>query len=102
MIEFEWDPVKNKANKEKHGISFEEAIFVFSDKENLTIPDAIHSTNEDRWITIGQINNWGIIVVIHTERFDGDSERIRIISARSASNLEKTQYQNFIGDNYGK
>ncbi len=30
MIEFEWDEKKNLSNQKKHGIAFEDAIFVFS------------------------------------------------------------------------
>ena len=32
-IKFEWDPKKNKINKEKHHVSFEEAQTVFYDDE---------------------------------------------------------------------
>ncbi|XPS85053.1 conserved uncharacterized protein, DUF497 [Desulfosarcina variabilis str. Montpellier] len=31
-LRFEWDPIKSKANREKHGISFEEAATVFYDE----------------------------------------------------------------------
>ena len=38
MVEFEWDEKKNLSNQKKHGIAFEDAIFVFSDSEHLSIP----------------------------------------------------------------
>jgi uncharacterized DUF497 family protein len=49
MIQFEWDENKNINNQKKHGISFEEAAYVFSDRENISIPDIEHSEKEDRW-----------------------------------------------------
>ena len=33
-MEFEWDNHKNELNKEKHGVSFEEAKSVFDDVSN--------------------------------------------------------------------
>lgn len=38
---FEWDPNKAKANKEKHGVSFEDAATVFRDPHALTIFDPV-------------------------------------------------------------
>lgn len=61
-MKFEWDKRKNNKNIEKHGISFEEAAFVFSDIEAISIPDEYHSDFEERWITIGKIKNRGVIV----------------------------------------
>jgi uncharacterized DUF497 family protein len=31
MLEFEWDPEKDRSNQEKHGVSFAEASSVFGD-----------------------------------------------------------------------
>jgi len=42
-MHFEWDPAKAKANKRKHGLSFEEAETVFFDENALVIPDPDHS-----------------------------------------------------------
>ncbi len=92
MIYFEWDENKNTANQKKHGISFEEAVYVFSDKENLSIPDMEHSEKEERWVTIGTIKKHGTIVVVHTERIFEEVERIRIISARKAELSEEKEY----------
>jgi uncharacterized protein len=35
-MRFEWDENKNRANRAKHGISFETAILAFSDPSVLT------------------------------------------------------------------
>ncbi|MGP1433846.1 MAG: BrnT family toxin [Catonella sp.] len=53
--------------------------------------DELHSINEDRYITIGEINGIAVVVmVVYTERENG----IRIISARLATKLEKEAYYN--------
>ncbi len=40
---FEWDPKKAVKNKQKHGITFEEASTVFSDPLAITFADPDHS-----------------------------------------------------------
>ena len=87
-IVFEWDENKANANLFKHGISFGEAATVFGDPLSLTIPDVSHSLNEKRYITLGKSLNNHLIVVVHTDR----AEKIRIISARKASQKERKQY----------
>ena len=55
-MRFDWDPEKEKANLEKHGISFGEAIELFSSGvDYLEIYDEDHSQDEDRFIAIGPI-----------------------------------------------
>jgi len=50
---FEWDEAKNKLNMEKHGLSFDEAIFAFADKQRLIEKDVKHSTStESRYFFI--------------------------------------------------
>ncbi len=88
---FEWDSVKAKTNKEKHKVTFEEAVTVFGDENSLTIDDIAHSVDEKREITIGQSIHDQILVVVHTVR----GKNIRIISARKANKKEKIQYLNF-------
>ena len=50
---FEWDPKKAKANRKKHKVSFGEAATAFKDPRAISIHDDEHSTDEDRWITMG-------------------------------------------------
>jgi uncharacterized protein len=52
-IRFEWDPRKSRANKAKHGVSFEEARTAFLDENARIIPDLEHSAEEDRFILLG-------------------------------------------------
>ena len=91
-MRFEWDPVKNISNIKKHGISFEEAMFVFTDKNALSIYENDNTFKEDRWITLGIVPNGNTLVVIHTERLKNNSNVIRIISARKATKNENKQY----------
>ncbi|HCL56293.1 MAG TPA: hypothetical protein DHW82_04700 [Spirochaetia bacterium] len=96
-MKFEWDEKKNLSNIKKHGISFEEAAFAFSDKEAIAIIDEEHSKNEERWILLGRIKIHGIIVVVYTERIFGEIESIRIISIRKADKNEQKQYIDRLG-----
>jgi len=88
-LAFEWDPEKAKRNAAKHGVSFEEAVTVFTDRLALTEYDADHSHNEDRFLTLGTSIVRRLIVVGHTDR--GDT--IRIISARRATRQERLSYE---------
>ena len=83
---FEWDEDKNKANIKKHKISFEAAKYVFNDDSRIEIYDFQHSTDEDRYNTIGMVND--VLFVVYTER----SEAIRLISARLATEAERRIY----------
>lgn len=90
---FEWDPSKNSSNIRKHGISFEQAGYVFTDRDALSIFDDGHSDLEDRWITIGLIPGGNVLVVIHTDRiYIKNKEVVRIISARKATDKETADY----------
>jgi len=88
-LEFEGDKEKGKANSKKHGVSFEEASTVFGDPFALTIHDPLHSDDEDRFVTLGESADERLLVVVFTDR----DERIRIISARSATRKERKQYE---------
>ena len=88
-MNFKWDPEKDAANQQKHGISFQEASTVFGDPLAWTIADPDHSTEEQRFLTIGYSSRQQLIIVAHTDR----EERIRIISARSATASERRTYE---------
>ena len=88
-MKFEWDAKKAAANCKNHGISFEDASTVFGDPLAATIQDPVHSTDETRFVTIGMSAAQQLIVVVHTDRAD----RVRLISARSATRAEKKKYE---------
>ena len=47
---FEWDDKKNKFNHHKHGVSFEEAQFVFADTDRLIFQDKSNSDEKEKKI----------------------------------------------------
>jgi uncharacterized DUF497 family protein len=87
--QFEWDPVKARLNSAKHGISFEEASTVFDDPLFITFLDEEHSTDEERYITLGLSKSNALLLVAHTDR----EGTIRIISARKATKNERRFYE---------
>lgn len=89
-LKFEWDENKNKINKKKHKISFEEAKSVFYDEEALLIDDPEHSQEEERFIILGLSTKANLLVVCHCYR--ASETVIRIISARKATKFESKQY----------
>jgi uncharacterized DUF497 family protein len=90
-IRFVWDQKKNKANIEKHGISFEEAKSVFYDPVARLIHDPEHSADEDRFIMLGMSQRLRVLIVCHCYR--EKEETIRIISARKATAVETKLYE---------
>jgi uncharacterized DUF497 family protein len=91
-VKFTWDPEKDKLNKRKHRVSFEEACYIFADPFILTIYDDDHSEDEELWVSIGKIVERNIYVVARTHQVCGNEEYVRIISARRASADEKRIY----------
>jgi uncharacterized DUF497 family protein len=87
-VNFEWDSRKSASNLRKHHVGFEEASTVFGDQLSVTIADPDHAS-EERFVIIGMSLSQRLLVVVHTMR----GERIRLISARIATNHEKRVYQ---------
>jgi uncharacterized DUF497 family protein len=91
---FEWDPNKERVNRQKHKVGFRQAASVFRDPNQLTIYDEDHSHEEERWLTIGLDAGGTMRVISHTfEQLDADTVKIRIISARKAVGDEIVQYE---------
>ncbi len=88
---FEWDERKNRANRKKHGVSFEEARSAFLDENARVMPDPEHSRGEERFVLLGLSASVHILVVCHCYR--EDESVIRIISARKADREEQRQYR---------
>jgi uncharacterized DUF497 family protein len=85
LAAFEWDDNKNDANVEKHGIAFESALKIFSDRVWITPSDR---SSEPRFKAVGLLDE-NIITVIFTRR----EYVIRIISARKARKEESFTYR---------
>lgn len=95
QLNFEWDPAKARANQKKHGVSFEQGTEVFRDPLAISIFDEDHSTDEDRWITLGATSQGTVLAVVHTFREVGHQGEttVRIISVREATRRELKDYE---------
>ncbi|MFI3179828.1 MAG: BrnT family toxin [Methylococcales bacterium] len=91
-MKFEWDESKNRANQQKHGVSFEDARTVFDDPLQIAKLDHRFSYFEERWITIGSAKNSQLLVVANLFFTDDGEEIIRIISTRQANPKERASY----------
>jgi uncharacterized DUF497 family protein len=93
MLNFTWDEQKETANRQKHGVSFDEARTVFFDEHARLIADPDSSDDEERFIILGYSERLRLLVVCHCYR-ENDSI-IRIISARKATRPETKTYGRF-------
>jgi uncharacterized protein len=91
MVRFQWDERKNRRNRTKHGIWFEEARTVFNDPLAWLFDDPDHSVHEERLILLGMSSFGRPLVVVHC--YKEESGEIRIISARKATNKEAKIYE---------
>ena len=89
FLRFEWDGTKAISNEKKHQVTFEEASTVLSDVLSISIPDPLHSGDEERYVTVGQSDKQRTLVVVHVDRGDA----VRLISARVATLREKKKYE---------
>jgi hypothetical protein len=91
-VRIEWDDLKSRINRRKHGVSFEEARSIFLDENARRFFDPDHSSQEDRFLMLGISSRMRILVVSHC--FRADKAVIRIISARKATRSEQINYWN--------
>lgn len=87
-MKFTWNWLKAEVNRDKHGITFDEAESCFSDRHQIAFYDPDHSEDEDRELLIAHSSIGRLLVVSYTVR--GSS--IRIISARCATRREANTY----------
>lgn len=73
---FEWDDAKDRVNRAKHGVGFEEAQTAFLDPARVIAEDAEHSQKEPRYFCFGLVDG-----NVMTVRFTYRDETIRIIGA---------------------
>ena len=73
---FEWDAIKDRANRAKHGVPFSLAQRAFFDPRRVIADDLSHSTAEQRYFCFGQVGG-GIMTV----RFTWRGGRVRIFGA---------------------
>ena len=83
---FDWDDTKRRANVDKHGIDFVDAVEVFADPNQYTYRSTRH-TGEEQCISVG-MSKGILIAVVFTRR----ETKLRIISARAARKSERESY----------
>ncbi len=93
-LAFTWDDRKERDNRLKHGVSFEEAVTAFADENARLKHDPDHGDDEDRFILLGFSVRLRLLVVVHACR--KEEMEIRIISARKATRNERKQYGKFL------
>ena len=73
---FEWDEERDRTNREKHGLTFEQAQQAFVDPHRIILEDSKHSSDETRFFCIGLVER-----LVATVRYTMREERIGIIGA---------------------
>lgn len=86
-MEFEYDLQKSQANKNKHGLDFEEAKRIWDDINRIEVPVSRIVEGEDRSLMIGKISG-----KIWTAVFTRRNQAIRLISVRRAHKKEEEEY----------
>ena len=85
-MEFDYDPVKSRTNKEKHGIDFQEAQELWMDPMLVEVP--AKTVDEPRFLMIGRIGPriWSAVVTYR-------DNKTRIISVRRSRIEEVRIYE---------
>lgn len=85
-MEFDFDPVKSRINKQKHGIDFREAQKLWNDAYRIIIP--AKNLDEPGYLLMGMLYDkiWSAIFTVR-------ENKIRIISVRRARKNEKQIYE---------
>ena len=84
----EFDPVKDEANRQKHGVSLAEGDGVLNDSLALTIEDE-RVEGEQRFVSLGMNIFDSLMVVVWTPRGTNN----RFISVRKAEPKERRNYE---------
>ncbi|NLF99072.1 MAG: BrnT family toxin [Lentisphaerae bacterium] len=64
---FDWDPAKDRQNRQKHGVAFSTAQHAFADPKRVILIDEEHSISENRYFCLGRVVD-GIMTVRFTYR----------------------------------
>jgi uncharacterized DUF497 family protein len=85
-----YDPEKRATTLRERGLDFEDATKVFS-RTHFQMEDDREDYGETRWITVGWLNRF-LVIVVWTER--GDARRI--ISMRKCNDREREKYKSYL------
>lgn len=75
-MEFEWDETKRRKVYDEREVEFAVVALVFDDDERLTMVDTKGQYGEERYVTLGRVNE-DYYIVVYTPR----RSRIRIVTA---------------------
>lgn len=89
FTDYAWDPAKAAGKVQKYNVSFVEARSVFDDPLATVFEDEEHSETEVREFIVGHSDQNRLLLVCFTERQD----RIRLLSARCVTRLERQDYE---------
>lgn len=90
---FEWNRGKARMNYMRHRVLFTEAATVFFDENVVYYTDDEHSNEEQRYIVVGRSSGQRSLFVVNVVR----GERVRLISARTATPRERSDYERELG-----
>jgi uncharacterized DUF497 family protein len=88
-MRYEWDPLKEKINVKKHGVSFSDA----KDALNCGLVIVLKEDSdfgEERYVYLGMCKKLNVLVVVVAYP---EEEITRIISARKANKKERIFYE---------
>lgn len=85
---FEFDPEKDGANRDRHGVPLAFGARVFEDADHLLIPTFREEDGEDRYKVMGMVDG-KLWTAVHVRRDD----KVRFISVRRSNNGEEKQYR---------
>ena len=94
-MDFEFDPAKNAANKQKHGLDFKAAQALWRDVDRIDFP--VDCTVEPRNMMLAMLQG-KLWTAVYTMR----GERVRIISVRRARIQERELYDQAEKENHGE
>ncbi len=86
MVDWVWDPKKDRINQRKHqGLGLDAGIPVLDDRLAVSVPDP--HPDGDRHRTVGAAAGMTVLVVVHTDPIliESGEEVGRIISVRRAT-----------------
>lgn len=87
-MQIEWDEAKRQTNLEKHGLDLTDAFKIF-EGPTWEFEDERFDYDETRVITVGFLDGLLVAVLVWTPR---DSNTIRVISMRKATNHEEINF----------
>jgi uncharacterized DUF497 family protein len=84
-----WDERKDRRNRARRRVGFDEAASALADEYRVTWADIEHSADEDRHATVGFTNRGRLVLVITAFEKGG---RMRVVSARRPTGRERIAY----------